>query len=379
MIIGVPRERKEGERRVAITPDGVQELTAKGHTIVIETEAGQLSGFSDDDFHRVGAQIVNSLEKVWSKAELLLKVKEPAPEEIKFFRPGLPVFSFLHLAPQPELTKAMVDSGVTGLDYDLVMLDDGRLPILEPMSIIAGKLAIQCGGYALQANSGGRGVLLGGSVGVRPARVVVIGAGASGSNAARVAIGCGAEVTILDINLTKLAPFTDGAFRARTLHSTPNALKRELQEADLVVGAVLIPGALAPRVVTRDHLSSMKPGSVLVDISIDQGGIAETSRPTSHAHPTYVECGVIHYCVPNMPALVPRTSTEALTSATLPWVKMIAERGVEGALLHSIPLRRALTSYQKNLTNSVIGSAMNMRALDELSTDKLLSEGRNER
>lgn len=376
MIIGVPRERKEGERRVAITPDGTRDLVDTGHKVIIETNAGLLSGFSDEDFRSAGAEIVPSLEQVWKPAQLLLKVKEPAPEEYKYFRPGLAVFSFLHLAPAAELTQTMVETGVTGLDYDLVMLDDGRLPILEPMSIIAGKLAIQCGAYALQANSGGRGILLGGSVGVRPARVVVVGAGAAGSNAARVALGCGAEVSILDVNLPKLQPFCDGVLRARTLYSTPSALEREVKNADLLVGAVLIPGALAPKLITRKYLAQMRPGSVFVDISIDQGGVSETSRPTSHAEPTYIEEGVIHYCVPNMPALVPRTSTEALTGATLPWVKILAKQGIESAILHSVPLRRALTSYQGNLTNTVIGDALKMKALDEASTDKLLRTGK---
>ena len=372
MIIGVPRERKKDERRVAITPDGVRVVTGLGSRVVIETNAGALSGFPDAEYRSAGAEIVNTLEEVWKRAELLVKVKEPADEEVPFFRPGLAVFSFLHLAAVPQLTRQMVEAGVTGLDYDLVMMDDGRLPILEPMSIIAGKLALQCGAYALQANYGGAGVLLGGSVGVKPAKVVVIGAGAAGSNAARVAIGMGAEVSILDINLQKLAPFSDGHLRARTLYSTPSAIARELKTADLVIGSVLIPGALAPKLITKEMLTTMQPGAVIVDICIDQGGCCETSHPTSISEPTYVESGIVHYCVPNMPGMVPRTSTVALTNATLGWVKMLVERGIEGTLRSSLPMRRSLTSYRKNLTNRVIGEAVKLDALPDSDVDKLL-------
>lgn len=377
MIIGVPRERKQGERRVAITPDGVQDLTRKGHKVLVEKNAGDLSGFKNEAFRAAGAQIAETLDEIWNTAQLIVKVKEPAPEEEKLFRPGLAVFSFLHLAVAPDLTKAMAKSGVTGLDYDLVMLDDGRLPLLEPMSIIAGKLAMQCGAYSLQAGSGGCGVLLGGCVGVRPGSVVVIGAGAAGSSAARVALGMGAEVTVLDINISRLAPFADFQPRARTLYSTPSAILREIKEADIVVGAVLIPGALAPKLIKRDYVSQMKPGSVIVDICIDQGGISETSHSTSIAEPTYVESGVIHYCVPNMPALVPRTSTEALTSATLPYVKLLAENGIEQALKLSAPLRRSLTSYRGHLTNSVIGEAVGLKSLSDIQVDQMIYEDKS--
>jgi alanine dehydrogenase len=354
MIIGVPRERKQGEKRVAILPDGVQELTSRGHTVLIEQGAGSDSGFPDFAFEKVGGQLCATLSEVWSKSQLLVKVKEPDPEEFSFFRPGLAVFCFLHLAPQPELTRALVESKVTAIDYDLVQLDDGSLPILAPMSIIAGKLSIQCGAYALQASSGGRGVLLGGLPGVGPARVVVIGAGAAGSNAARVAQGIGAEVTVLDINPKRLAQFSG----MRTIYSTPRAIEREVKEAELVIGSVLIPGALAPKLVTREILSQMREGSVIVDICIDQGGMCETSRPTSISDPTFVEEGVVHYCVPNMPALVPRTSTEALTNATLPWIKLIATQGVEASIEYSKPLYRGLTTINGKLTNQAIAEAV---------------------
>jgi alanine dehydrogenase len=356
MIIGVPRERKQGERRVAILPDGVQELRALGHTVLIEQGAGAGAGFADSAFERVGGEPCATLCEVWSRAELLVKVKEPAPEEIPLFRENLSVFCFLHLAPQPELTRALLKSKVTSLDYDLVQADDGSLPILEPMSVIAGKLSIQCGAYALQAGNGGQGVLLGGLPGVKPGRVVVIGAGVAGSNAARVARGLGAEVTVIDINLRRLAQFSD----MRTIFSTPRAIEREVQEADLVIGSVLIPGALAPKLLTREMLRKMPEGSVIVDICIDQGGMCETSRPTSISDPTFVEEGVVHYCVPNMPALVPRTSTEALTNATLPWIKLIANCGVEKALNTSQALRRGLTTINGRLTNQAVAEAVGL-------------------
>lgn len=372
MIIGIPRERKEAERRVAITPDGVMEVVQRGHKVLIEKDAGVLSGFSNDEFKSAGAEIVSSLAEVWERCNLLVKVKEPAAEEIKFFRPDLAVFSFLHLAPVPDLTKALVNSGVTGLDYDLVMLENGRLPILEPMSIIAGKLAVQCGAYALQASHDGRGVLLGGSTGVKPGKVVVIGAGAAGSNAARVAVGLGADVTVMDINPERLEPFTYGVHRCKTVHSTSGAIRREIATADLIIGSVLIPGALAPKLITRDMLTEMRPRAVIVDICIDQGGFAETSRTTSINNPTYIESDIVHYCVPNMPALVPRTSTIALTNATLPWIKMLADKGIEGTLKTSKPMRLSLTNYKKNLTNKAISDAVGIKCITDQEVGQLL-------
>lgn len=357
MIIGIPRERKAGECRVAITPEGVSLLRSRGHTVIIEQRAGELSSFSDEEFLAAGAEIIGTLSELWNRAELLVKVKEPAEEELQFFRPGLTVFSFLHPAVAPEMMNALVQKGVTGLDYDLLMLEGGRLPILEPMSVIAGKLSIQAGAYSLQSNAGGRGVLLGGASGAAPARVVVVGAGAAGSNAAWVAIGMGAEVVVLDIRKDRLAPF---AKEATIVESTPEALEREIQSGDLIIGSVLIPGALAPKLLTRKILAGMKKGSVIVDICIDQGGFAETSRATTIAQPTYVEGGVVHYCVPNMPALVPRTSTSALTSATLPWISLIAEKSVDLVLKESTPVRYSAVSYKGKLTNKAIGEALGM-------------------
>ena len=356
MKIGIPRERKENERRVAITPLGVKELSQLGAEIFIENDAGILSGFTNDEYLDAGAKIANTLEEVWAQ-DLVVKVKEPHVDEVPYFRPGLNVFSFLHLAVFPELTQALLDKEVTGIDYDLVMLDDGRLPILEPMSVIAGKLSVQCGAYALQSKVNGRGVLLGGAPGVPPSKVVVLGAGASGRNAAQIAIGMGAQLTILDINTRRLEEFASIAGSIRTRYSTPVAVEEEIADADLVIGAVLIPGAKAPTLISKEMLKIMPEKSVIVDISIDQGGIAETSRATTIADPTYVESGVVHYCVANMPALVPRTSTIALTNATLPWMKMFVKKGIEGSIKDSAPVKRSITSYKGSLTNKEIGEA----------------------
>ena len=359
MNISVVRERKLGETRVAITPAGVRELVADGHSVFVETEAGALSGFTDEQYTQVGASITSSLEETWGKAELLVKVKEPTSEEVQFFRPDLAVFCFFHLAVIPEVAEALVKQRVVGLDYDLVMTDDGRLPILEPMSVIAGRLSIQAGAYSLQSSSGGSGVLLSGAAGVPAGKVLVIGAGAAGRNAARLANGMSAEVCVLDIKRDRLIPFVDRGYR--TQFSTRATLEEELSQADLVIGAVLIPGALAPKLVTRELLGVMKKGSVLVDICIDQGGIAESSQATTIAEPTYLEQGVVHYCVPNMPALVPRTSTQALSSATLPWIRKLADLGVLNAMKDNPPLKRSLVSYGGYLTNETIARELSMK------------------
>ena len=372
MIIGVPRERKQGECRVAVTPDGAATLASRGHKVHVETKAGLLSGFSDEEYKQAGAIIEGTLESVWEKAEILTKVKEPAPEEYPLMRENLSVFSFLHPAALPEMMKSLLDRKVIGLDYDLVMLEDGRMPILEPMSVIAGKLAIQAGAYALQSSSGGRGMLLGGLSGVRSGRVLVVGAGAAGSSSAYSAIGLGAEVVVMDINVDRLYPFTVGSQRATTVYSTPSSLARELPIADLVIGAVLIPGAKAPKVISKQMIASMKPGSVFVDICIDQGGCSETSRQTSISQPTYVEAGVIHYCVPNMPALVPRTSTAALTQATLPWLLRLADEGVASAITKHKALNRSVVSKAGVLTNRAIGEALQIPFVDGQERDRLL-------
>jgi alanine dehydrogenase len=374
MIIGVPRERKSGEKRVAITPEGAKQLTAQGHQVLIETNAGALSRFTDEQYSAVGGTICKELSEVWNNCNLLVKVKEPAPEELTYFRPDLAVFSFLHLAVAPEVTNALLKHNVIGLDYDLVNSPDGRLPILEPMSVIAGKLAAQCGAVALQASSTGsteeKGILIGGTPGVNPAKVVVIGAGVAGSNAATVASGMGADVVIMDINQKKLDSFS--GTKIRTAISSQETITKEISNADIVVGAVLIPGALAPKLLTRSMLKDMQPGTVLVDICIDQGGFAETSKATTIAEPTFVVDGIIHYCVANMPAMVPRTSTKALTAVTLPYIQELANKGINKALLENKSLFHSLTTYQGKLTNKRIGEALNIPATSEEETLKSL-------
>jgi len=372
MIIGVPRERKSGERRVGMTPFGVSELVKNGHSIIVEQNAGELSSYSNEEFLAAGAKIAPTLAEVWNNCELLVKVKEPAPEEVLFFRPGLAVFSFLHLAVAADLTKALVEKGTTGLDYDLVTTDEGRLVVLEPMSIIAGKLAAQCGAAVLQADKGGRGVLLGGTPAVSPAKVLVVGAGMAGKSAAIVAAGMGANVTLLDLNQAKLAAIQKDHPDIAVRLSNSATLDEEIANADLVIGAVLVPGALAPKVINRAHLNKMKKGAVIVDISIDQGGCAESSKPTTIADPTYVDSGIVHYCVTNMPALVPRTSTQALTAATLPWISMLANTGIENTLRSSAAMRRSLTNYKCKLTNAVIGKAIGLDAISDAELDSLL-------
>ncbi|MBP9838993.1 MAG: alanine dehydrogenase [Proteobacteria bacterium] len=359
MIIAVPRERKEAERRVAITPHGAAMLTSKGHRILVEKNAGLLSGFSNEEYKHSKCEIIPTLEELWSKAELLLKVKEPSPEELQYFREDLAVFSFLHPAAAPDMTKALVEKKVLGIDYDLVMTDDGRMPILEPMSAIAGKLSVQIGANLLQANKNGKGVLLGGVAGVKPAKVLVLGAGVAGVNAAKIALGMGAEVVVCDINTQRLEQFTSGFLKAKTIYSTPKNIKSEVIDTDLIIGSVLIPGALSPILITKEMLKLMRPGSVIVDISIDQGGIAETSRPTKITEPTYIEEDIIHYCVPNMPALVPQTSTMALTNATLYWLDKIATLGLD-KFYEIKELKKSIVSYRGNITNKRIAEALKM-------------------
>ncbi len=360
MKIGIPRERKQGECRVAVTPEGVLELTSAGHQVLIETNAGEKSGFLDSEYISTGATIASTLEETWNSVELLVKVKEPSPEEIPLLRSDLIIFCFLHHAAFPELTQQMLDAGVTSFDYDLVTLTNGRLPILEPMSVIAGKLAAQAGAYSLQSHVGGRGVLLGGTESVSPGKVVVIGAGAAGTNAAEVAYGMGAEVVLLDIKPEKLKPYEHYGDRMTTRISSKEVISEEIINADLVIGSVLIPGDKAPKLITKEMLQTMQQGSVIVDICIDQGGFAETSQSTSIAEPTYVVDGVVHYCVPNMPALVPRTSTKALTSKTLHWIKLIAKTPFKELINDNEPLQKSLTIYKGQLTNSTIGQALGL-------------------
>ena len=342
MLIGVPKEIKDHEYRVGVTPAGAHVLVQHGHTVVVETQAGARVGFPDSEYQAAGARIVPGPREVWA-AEMVVKVKELQEPEYGLSRRGQILFAYLHLAPEPELMAALIAGGVVGIAYETVSDTRGALPLLAPMSRIAGKLSIQFGAWALQMANGGSGVLLGGVPGVPPARVVVIGAGAAGQNAVRVAAGMGADVTVLDVNTAALAHLEelyDG--RVRTCYSEPLSLAEHVASADLVIGATLTPGKLAPHLVTRAMLRRMRRGSVFVDISIDQGGIAETSRPTSHSHPTYVEEGVIHYCVPNMPAAVARTATLALTQATIPYAVKLADLGWKTALTEDAGLRDGL-------------------------------------
>ncbi|MED4986326.1 alanine dehydrogenase, partial [Geobacillus stearothermophilus] len=319
MIIGVPKEIKNNENRVAITPAGVLSFVQAGHTVLIEKEAGVGSGFSDNDYARAGAQIIERAEDVWAQADMVMKVKEPLPSEYRFFRPGLVLFTYLHLAADPELTRALKESGVIAIAYETVQV--GRtLPLLTPMSEVAGRMAAQIGAQFLEKPYGGKGILLGGVPGVARGKVVIIGGGVVGTNAAKVAVGLGADVTIIDLNADRLRELDDiFGNQITTLMSNPMNIAEAVAEADLVIGAVLIPGARAPKLVTEDMVKAMKPGSVIVDVAIDQGGIVETSdHVTTHDDPTYVKHGVVHYAVANMPGAVPRTSTIALTNVTIP-------------------------------------------------------------
>ncbi|OIO57560.1 MAG: alanine dehydrogenase [Alphaproteobacteria bacterium CG_4_10_14_0_2_um_filter_63_37] len=336
MIVGIPQEIKDHEYRVALTPDGAHELVQAGHEVRVQRGAGVGSGFADTEYEAAGAHIV-AAEQAWAAA-LVVKVKEPLPSEYRYLRPNLLLFTFLHLAAVPELTQVLLKTRTRAIGYETVQLPDGRLPLLAPMSQVAGRLAVQAGAHHLEREQGGSGILLGGVPGVAPGRVTVLGAGNVGLNAVRIAVGMGAMVTLLDLDhgkLTHAEALFDG--RIVTLVASRGNVARSVAQADLVVGAVLIAGAKAPTLIDRAMLRSMRPGSVLADVAIDQGGVAETSRPTTHSAPTFVEEGVVHYCVANMPGAVPRTSTLALTGVTLPYVKLLADAADLGALIAARP------------------------------------------
>jgi alanine dehydrogenase len=358
MRIGVPTEIKEDEFRVAITPAGVRELTLAGHEVCVQSGAGRGSSLVDADYERAGAHIVATAEEAWGAAELLLKVKEPLPDEFGYLRSDLVVFTYLHLAADRALTDALVESGSTAIAYETVVGADGGLPLLAPMSEVAGRMAPQVGAHSLEAVHGGRGVLMSGISGVLPAHVVVIGAGTAGRNAASVAAGMEANVTVLDLDVMKLR-YVDSVERGRvtTLTSNKLTIEEQVTHADLVIGAVLVPGARAPRVLTEEMIASMLPGAVLVDISIDQGGCAATSHMTTHSEPTYVTHGVVHYCVGNMPGAVPRTSTYGLTNATLPYVIRLADAGVEGAAQTDRGLAAGINVRDGAVTNTGVAEA----------------------
>jgi alanine dehydrogenase len=359
--VGIPTEVKDNEYRVAITPAGVRELTASGHHVLVQRGAGLGSSIADEEFERAGGSIVPDAESAFGEADMVLKVKEPIPSEYGMLRRDLVLFTFLHLAAIEELTRALMDAGTTAIAYETVELTDGSLPLLAPMSEVAGRMAPQVGANFLERERGGRGVLMGGVSGVRPAKVVIIGAGMAGMNAAWIAQGMEAEVVILDRNINKLRD-VDRIHKGRILTLASNRLSVEqtVMQADLVIGAVLVPGARAPKVVSEANVKEMKPGSVIVDISIDQGGSFETSRMTTHSDPTYVVNDVVHYCVGNMPGAVPHTSTYALTNATLPYVAALAEGGVRGAIEDDPALAKGVNVLNGALVYQPVAEAHNI-------------------
>jgi alanine dehydrogenase len=351
MIIGVPKEIKDSEARVGVTPAGVKALTEAGHKVLVETQAGALSGFPDEDYQDAGAEMVGEAGQVWGKSEMVVKVKEPIEREYVFFREGLVLFTYLHLAPLPALTDKLLETKIIGIAYETVRDCQGTLPLLTPMSEVAGRMSVQVGATYLEKEHGGRGILLGGVPGVPPAHVTILGGGVVGTNAAKIALGFGAKVTLVDVNLNRLRELDD-IFNGRlyTLASNSYNVAHATKEADLVIGGVLIPGATAPRIVTRAMVADMKKGAVIVDVAIDQGGCAETARPTSHSNPSYVVDGVVHYCVTNMPGAVPHTSTLALTNSTFPYLLRIANLGAREALKQDAGLAEGLNTWMGTLT-----------------------------
>ena len=365
MRIGVPREIKIHEYRVGLTPDAAARLTREGHRVLVESGAGVGAGFDDAEYTAAGAEIAADADAVFGTAEMIVKVKEPQLEECARLSPGQILFTYLHLAADPEQARALIRSGATAIAYETVTDAHGTLPLLKPMSCIAGRMATQVGAHYLEMPSG-RGVLLGGVPGVAPARVVLVGAGVAGTNALEMAVGLQADVTVLDINLVRLEELaTRFGNRIRTLYSTPEVIAREVQNADLVIGSVLIPGASAPKLVTRKMVQSMRPGSVLVDIAIDQGGCFETSRPTCHADPVYVEGGVVHYAVTNMPGAVPRTATLALTNATLPHVLSLARLGWRQAVQRDPHLRNGINVSAGEIKHRAVAEALASANIDD--------------
>ncbi|MCP3677347.1 MAG: alanine dehydrogenase [Deltaproteobacteria bacterium] len=358
MVIGVPKEIKDKEFRVAVVPSGVRVLIDAGHRVLIERGAGSACGITDDAFVDAGAEIVDSPEELYGAVEMVVKVKEPLPEEYPYLREGLLLFTFLHLAPLPELTDRLVESGCTAIAYETVELPDGSLPLLTPMSEVAGRISVQVGACYLMGAQGGRGILLGGVPGVERGRVAILGGGTVGRNAARIAVGMGAEVTILNRGLDRLRSLDDlFGGRVETLQSNPSTIERVAVECDLLVGAVLVTGARAPKLVMREMVSQMKSGAVIVDVSVDQGGCVETLRPTTHSDPVYEVDGVIHYGVTNMPGAVPRTSTFALTNATLPYLLTIANLGFARAVSKDDALARGVNVCQGQITCPAVAEA----------------------
>ena len=364
MKIGVPKEIKTLEFRVGMTTAGVREMVHDGHEVFVESNAGAGIGMSNADYVAAGATVLDSAEEVFATAEMIVKVKEPQPVECKMLRDDQFIFTYLHLAADPEQTAALVESGTTAIAYETVTAKDGSLPLLTPMSEVAGRLSIQSGAFALQKANGGRGILLGGVPGVRPAKVLVVGGGVAGANAADMAVGLGAAVTILDRSLPRLRELDDiWGGRVRTVYSTKEIIDELVVESDLVIGSVLVPGAAAPKLVSAQNVRDMPLGAVVVDISIDQGGCFETSRPTTHAEPTYIVDDVVHYCVTNMPGAVPRTSTFALTNATLPFVRDLARYGWREALTRDPHLANGLNVHAGHVNHEAVAHDLGYKYL----------------
>jgi len=362
MIIGVPKEIKNNENRVALTPGGAAMLLAAGHQVLVEAGAGEGSGFADEAYRSEGATLLEDAAAVWNGSEMIMKVKEPLPAEYGYFRPGLTLFTYLHLAAAGDLAERLVQAGVTGIAYETIQLPGGALPLLTPMSEVAGRMSVQIGAHLLEKFYGGRGVLLGGVPGVPPADVVILGGGIVGTNAAKMALGLGASVVVIERNAERLRALDDiFGGRLRTLMSSPHNIAAAVQRADLLIGAVLIPGARAPRLVTEAMVRQMKPGAVIVDVAVDQGGSIETiDRVTTHSEPTYEKHGVIHYAVANMPGAVPRTSTLALTNVTLPYALALANKGVAQAVAANPALKLGVNTCRGAVTHPAVAEALGM-------------------
>ncbi|GEK59919.1 alanine dehydrogenase [Marinococcus halophilus] len=362
MIIGVPKEVKQGENRVALSPTSVAVLTKKGFDVLLESGAGEGSGFIDREYEGAGASLSTRAAEVWNQADMIVKVKEPQPAEYDYFRPGLVLFTYLHLAAEPALAKALMENHVTAFAYETIE-ENGTLPLLTPMSEVAGKMAAQIGAHLLEKHQRGQGVLLGGVPGVAKSNVTIIGGGVAGTNAARIAVGLGAEVTILDLNanrLRELDELFDG--RVKTVMSNPLTIAESVKEASLVIGAVLVPGAKTPKLVTEEMIQSMKDGAVVLDVAIDQGGVFETvDRITTHGDPVYIKHGVLHYAVANIPGAVPRTSTMALNNVTLPYIAALAAKHETHTYLDDPQLRQGLNTYRGNITNKEVAQALNLK------------------
>jgi alanine dehydrogenase len=362
MIIGLPKEIKDNEYRVGLTPAGVKTLSDYGHTVLVEARAGEGSGISDEEYSAAQGRIIETADEVWERAEMIVKVKEPVGPEYKRMREGQILFTYLHLAPDRKLTQAMLESRVTGVAYETITNDEGHLPLLTPMSEVAGRMAVQVGAHYLQKPEGGRGVLMGGVPGVLPAKVVIIGGGVVGVNSIKMAVGLAANVTVLDKNLERLR-YLDDIFGAKikTLVSNPFTVREAIEHADLVIGAVLIPGASAPMLVTREMLKSMHKGAVIVDVAVDQGGCIETTKPTTHSDPTFYIDDVLHYCVANMPGAVPRTSTFALTNATLPFAIKLANKGFKEAIAKDKHLKAGVNTYAGYIAYEAVAESQGLK------------------